>query len=187
LIFLLAGLVVVWITTAIVFSTFKHSQVTAEKVEQHIQQVDLAKLGPSGRGEALHQLMDEVNALSTEERQKYRQDGRWRPLFDKMNDEEKSVFIEGTLPSGFKQILTSFEKLSPEKRKQTIEETMARLKKTSDPTSPPLSPSLQQDVVRVGLNAYFTQSSPQAKAELAPLLEEMQHQMMKGNLFRGDR
>jgi len=160
---------------------------TADKVELHLRQVDLANLDATNRLAALHRLMDEINALPPDERLKYRQDGKWRALFDKMTDQEKAAFIEGTLPSGFQQVLKSFEKMPPDKRRQVIDDTMARLKNTANPTSPPLSPALQQEVVRVGLQTYFTQGSAQAKAELAPLLDEMQQMMQKGNLFRGDR
>jgi len=160
---------------------------TAEKVEQHLRQIDLAGLDAAGRAAALQKLMAEINALPGDERLKYRQDGQWRSLFDRLNEQEKAAFIEGTLPSGFKQILASFEKMPPEKRKQVIDDTLARMKNKADPTSPPLSPALQQDVVRVGLKAYFMDGSAQTKAELAPLLDQMQQMMQRGTLFRGDR
>jgi len=160
---------------------------TAEKVETHLRQVDLSNMDATNRLAALHRLIDEVNALPPDERQKYRQDGQWRPVFDQMNEREKSMLIEGTLPSGFENVLKSFEKMPPEKRRQVIDETMARLKNMANPTAPPLSPALQQEVIKEGLQTYFTKSSAQAKAELAPLLDEMQQMMQKGTLFRGDR
>jgi len=160
---------------------------TADKVETHLRQVDLTRLDATNRSATLHQLIGEINALPPDERLRYRQDGQWRPVFDQMNEAEKSMFIEGTLPSGFQQVLKSFEKMPSEKRRQVIDETMARMRNMASPTSPPLSPALQQEVVRVGLQTYFTQGSAKAKAELAPLLDEMQQMMQKGTLFRGDR
>jgi hypothetical protein len=49
----------------------------------------------------------------------------------------------------------------------------------------PISPELEQRIRTLGLQTYFTQSSAQTKAELAPLLEELQRVMeMGGRLHR---
>jgi hypothetical protein len=190
--FLLLALVLVWIAAAAAYAVFKNSKMTAEKVELHLREIDWSQLSASERAEFLRKLMAEINSLSTDERQKYRLDGEWRKLFNEMNEEEKSAFIEGTMPSGFKQVLTSFEQLSPEKRKRTIDETLKHLRENSDGKNEPdtnasaMSPALQQKMVSVGLKSFYTQSSAQSKAELAPVLEEMQQMMEKGTLFRGD-
>jgi hypothetical protein len=126
--FLLLALVLVWIAAAAAYSIFKNSKMTAEKVELHLREIDWGKLSAAERAEVLRRLIAEINSLSTVERQKYRLDGEWRALFNEMNDEEKSAFIEGTMPSGFKQVLATFEQLSPEKRQRTIDETLKHLR-----------------------------------------------------------
>ena len=189
--FLLLALLLVWITAAAAYVVFKNSRMTAEKVELHLREIDWGKLNAAERAEVLHKLMAEINSLSTDERQKYRRDGEWRTLFNEMDEAEKSAFIEGTMPSGFKQVLATFEQLSPEKRKRTIDETLKHLredgdgKRERDTNAPVMSPALQQKMVSVGLKSFYTEGSAQTKAELAPVLEEMQQMMEKGTLFRG--
>lgn len=185
-IFLFIALILVWGATAAGFAIFKNSKMTAAKVEQHFQQLDLTNLDATARPEALRRLVDDINALPPDERQKYREDGAWRPLFNDMTEKEKSDFIEGTMPTGFKQVMKSFEQLSPEKRQEAIDDALKQLRQNAGNKNPSgLSAQLQQQMVKEGLKAFFTQSSAETKAELAPVVEEMQRMMEQGTLFRG--
>jgi len=45
---------------------------------------------------------------------------------------------------------------------------------------PPLSPELEKDVREIGLTEVYADSSAETKAELAPLLEQIQAQIQRG-------
>ena len=178
-------------------------RVTTEKVAQYLRSVDLSQLSGDARAEALRELARKMNALSVEDRRRARFAGDWDKWFAAMTEAEKAAFLDATLPSGFKQMLTSFEQLPEDKRRRAVDDAIRELKRaratiekeepefifragrTNDP--PELSEELQQRVVTLGLKSIYSDSSAQTKAELAPLLEEMQRSMESGRLFRGRR
>ena len=112
---------------------------------------------------------------------------RWFPA---MTEDEKSGFLGATLPTNFKQTLNAFEQMPADKRKKTIDRTLknlreqeARLESGTDTVTnqgtnqPPITPELEDKIKTIGLTSYYGQSSPETKAELAPVLEEMQNVM----------
>ena len=103
------------------------------------------------------------------------------------------------MPTGFKQMLGAFEDLPPDKRKHVVDQAIkqmqdAREKMAATGKAPPpgtngvvLSPELQDKVTKIGLQSFYSQSSAETKAEMAPLLEEMQRTMESGRMLRGPR
>jgi len=173
---------------------------TAEKVKAYVESVDLAKLTGAARAKAIKDLADKLNALSLEERRQARLDRIARGWFDQMTEDEKAEFIEATMPTGFKQMLASFEQLPEEKRRRAVDDALRRLKESRDKmqagdngtpqggtNGPVLSEELQAKVRTIGLKTFYSQSSAQTKAELAPVLEELQRVMESGRPFRDRR
>ncbi len=52
----------------------------------------------------------------------WRMQGGWKDWFAKMTEEERGQFIEATLPTGFRQVINSFEDLPEAKRKKSIDD-----------------------------------------------------------------
>src|SRR5260221_2793955 len=183
-----------WVTALTGYSIAKSRQVTVERVRAYVDSVDLASLSGGARAKALKRLEEMLNALSPEERQKARMERLSLVWLKQMTDEEKSKFIEATMPTGFKQMLTAFEQLPEEKRRKTVDDALKRLRDQQgrmraessedgapDTNGPPvISEELQAKIRTIGLRTFYSQSSAQTKAELAPVLEEMQRSMESG-------
>jgi hypothetical protein len=177
------------------YSIAKNSKMTAEKVRAYAESVDLSKLTGNARARAIKALADKLNALSIEERRKARMERLSRIWFSQMTEDEKAGFIEATMPTGFKQMLASFEQLSEDKRRRTVDDALRRLREQRDQApmaqrneggtnDPVLSAELQAKIRVIGLKTFYSQSSAQTKAELGPLLEELQRVMQSGRPFR---
>lgn len=198
---LVSGLVVLglWALAITGYSIAKNRQVTVERVRAYMDSVDLAKLSGSDRAKAIKTLEEMLNRLSPEERQKARLERLAWGWLSQMTEEEKAQFVEATMPTGFKQMLTAFEQLPPEKRRKTVDDALKRLRDEQNrmraataedgqpgTNGPPvISEELQAKIRTIGLKAFYSESTAQTKAELAPVLEELQRAMESGRPFRG--
>jgi hypothetical protein len=191
------AIIAIWLLAWAGHTLARNSKMTADKVRAYVESADLSRLSGTARAAAIRKLADMLNALSIEERRRARLERISSSWFDQMTEEEKGAFIEATMPTGFKQMLTAFEQLPEEKRRRAVDDAVKRLKETQakmqtgevgppDTNAPaPLSDELQAKVRTIGLKTFYSQSSAQTKAELAPVLEELQRVMESGRPLRG--
>jgi hypothetical protein len=177
----------------------RDSRMTALKLRQYVTGTDFARLSTEDRSKSIRDLAARVNQLSLEERRRWWLDGSWRKWFSQMTESEKGEYLDETLPTGVTQVIDEFEGLPQARRQQTIDRAMKQLRDThrltfdQEPgqdtgiygtnTAPVLSADLERRVLAIGLRTYYRESSAQTKAELAPLLEELQHEMQNGPVF----
>jgi hypothetical protein len=190
-----AALAVVWLLVWAGYALAQHWKITAERVERFVAETDLARLSAAEREAALRRLADMINSLPPDERRQWRREGAWKRWFDQMTEDEKGQLIEATMPSGFKQMLDAFAAMPEEKRKKLVDNAIKNMKQAREEEAAglpanrgnndtQLSPELEQKVRAIGLKTYYTQSSAETKAELAPLLEEMQKEIRNGRGMR---
>jgi hypothetical protein len=192
-----AALIVIWLLALAGYEIAKNATVTPDKVRAYIASVDFSHLTAAERDAAIARLAAMLNALTLEERQSLRLERlAW---FNQMTEAEKSKFLDATLPTGFKQMLAAFEDMPTDKRKHVIDQAVKQMQDANASLAaggqaPPagrngavLSPELQEKVTKIGLQSFYSQSSAETKAEMAPLLEEMQHTMESGRMMRGPR
>jgi hypothetical protein len=191
----IAAIVAIWALAWTAQWYFGRLKMTAEKVHAYVESVDFAHLTGAARAKALKDLEAKLNSLPYEERQRLRAERLLDQWFAEMTEDEKAQFIEATMPTGMKQMLTAFEQLPEDKRRQMIDDSLKELRKANQQpgagrvprngtNGPPLSPELEAKVRTIGLNSFYSQSSAQTKAELAPVLEELQKAMESGRMRR---
>ena len=166
----------------------------------YVSSTDFSHLTGADREAALQRLAAMLNALSLDERQGLRRDGTIDDWFSKMTEAEKGEFLEAIMPTGFKQMIGAFEGLPQDRRERVVNQAMKQLKEQQanmaaggqpqgtnsiGTNNIVLSQELQDKVTKIGLQTFYSQSSAETKAELAPLLEEMQRTMESGRMLRG--
>lgn len=191
-----AALVLIWLAALAGYKIAQHAKVTPDKVRAYVESVDFSRLTPAERAAAIQKLAAMLDALTLEERQSLRLDRSAYQWFQQMTEEEKAAFLAATLPTGFKQTISAFENLPADKRQRVVDQAIkqmrdARQKMAATGELPPqdtngmvLSQDLQDQVAKIGLQSFYSQSSAQTKAELAPFLEEMQRTMESGRMLR---
>jgi len=191
-----AAIAGIWLLAWVGHWYLESLKMTADKVSAYARSVDFEKLAGAERARAIKELEDKLNALSYEERQRFRGEHLMNDWFAKMTDEEKTQFIEATMPTGFKQMISAFEQLPDDKRHKMLDDAMKNLRDATSRSPdggitpggtngpPPVSPELEAKIRTIGLKTFYSQSSAQTKAELAPLLEELQRQMESGRMLR---
>ena len=199
----LMALVGIWVFAFSGFTFARSRKVTAEKILGFMAANDLSQASAADRARMLRELADNLNRLSYDDRRAARLNGAWTRWFDAMTEEEKSGFLEATMPAGFKQAITAFEQLPEDKRKKTVDDAYKRLREAQKaaasgqpvrgPTAPDgsndappvaLSEELRQKVTTIGLNTFLKESSAKTRSEVMPLLEEMQRTMQRGGVRR---
>jgi hypothetical protein len=184
------AIVLIWLLAWSGYVICKRTKMTAEKVSQYQRSLDFARMSAADRLKALRTLAEKLNALSPDERQRWRLDLDW---FSQLNDEEKSCFIDAFMPGEMRSALRMFEQWPKEQQQREIDKAFKELRARAGPghtgrprmngTNGPLfSPELDKKIRTMGLNTLFNQGSAQTKAELAPLLMEFQRQLESGQI-----
>jgi len=192
-----ASIVGIWLVAWAGFTWFESRKMTADKVAAFIESVPFSRLTGDARVRAIRDLENKLNALSYGERQRLRTEHLVNGWFAQMTDAEKEQFVTATLPTGITQMISAFEQLPEDKRHRAVDDAIRNLREANNRASagggarpagtngpPPISPELEAQIRTLGLKTFYSQSSAQTKAEVAPFLEELQRVMESGRLQR---
>src|SRR5471032_610463 len=107
---LLAG---VWLIAAIVIHFARASQPTAASITAYAQSIDMDTLQGAARAKAIARMEDMVNGITFDERQELDRSRVGHDFFDKLTADEQGAYLDATLPTGFQQLMDSFNKMDP--------------------------------------------------------------------------
>lgn len=152
---------------------------TAEKIRSLAQRVNLETLSPKEREQFLAELALNLNRLDFDERQKLHATRPLAPLIEQMTETERLNLLEKTLPEGFKQLMESLNKMTPEQRKRLVQRGLQDMEEAqhrfaSKGTRPHVDDAIVQGIIQNGFHEYLEKASADTKMDLAPLVEQIQ-------------
>ncbi len=125
------------------------------------------------RDREIHKVADQLNALDQDQRREVR--GKYVDhFFRALTPEEQGRFLDLTLPTGFKQMMDALNKMTPEKRKEFVDRSLADMKKHEGEDAPANVDPNAQKIVQQGLRSFYSEASADVKMDLSPLIDQMQ-------------
>jgi hypothetical protein len=168
----------VWLVAAVVIHFANASQPTAASVTAYVHSIDLDSLQGEARARAIERMEKMVNRISFEDRQQLDRERIGREFLHKLTPAEQDAYLDATLPTGFQQLMDSFNKMDPVRRKQIVSDALARMKEHEGQGRPPGADSnIAQHVIDQGLKSFYRDANADVKLDLAPLVEQMQRNL----------
>lgn len=165
-------LAAIWIVAGGAIFWARSVKVTPATVTAYVDAHPIESQSAAERGKIIENLADQMNALSYEERREVRMSKRLDGFFRTLTAEEQGVFLDRTLPTGFKQMMDSLNKMEPAKRKQFVERTLRDMREREGE-----DPKIDQNARKMidqGFKSFYSDASTEVKMDVAPLLEQMQ-------------
>jgi hypothetical protein len=174
-------LAAVWLVAGGVMMWARKVKPSPESVSRYIETHSVEGRSPTERREIIDTLATQINRLGYEERRETRMERRPDKLFKNLTPEEQAYFLDRTLPEGFKEMLTAFNRMPPEKRFRLIQRTLDDLRRDGEQYGVQIpagfnDPNVQKILLQ-GLNSFYSEASAETKMAFAPIIEELQKNM----------
>ncbi len=169
-----------WLAAAIVIHFAKASQPAATSVTAFVNTTDLNSLQGDARARAIARMEKMMNGLTFDDpANEIDRSGANRHFLHSLTPDEPGAYLDAALPAGFQQLMDSFNKMDPVKRKQIVTDAIARLKEhqgdhEGEGAPPAADSAVIQHVVNQGLKSFYSDANADVKLDLAPLIEQIQ-------------
>lgn len=174
------ALAAIWLVAGSVMMWARSVKPSPQTVAQLVDSNPLDGRAPEERKKVIDTVVGQIGRLDFDERRATRLEKRPEAFFKNLTPEEKAYFVEQTVPAGFKQMIEAINKMTPEKRVKFVAkaiEDMRRQREEGGEAPPNYGDPNVQKIMSSGLQSFYSEASPEAKMDLAPLIEEMQRNL----------
>lgn len=174
---IVAALLVIWALAGGIIYWARSAKPTPESVMRYVDEHPVVNLSPKAREETMETVAKQLNQLSYEERREGRVNKRINGFFRTLPPDDQTRFLDLTLPTGFKQMMESLNKMTREKRQHFVDKALADMKKHDGEDNPDGQRELDangQKMIDQGFKAFYSDASAETKMDVAPLIEQLQ-------------
>lgn len=155
---------------------------TAEKLVTFAEGGDISLLEGDARARYIEGIVERLNRLPFDERQKLRAERTLEGTFRQMTREEQGRFLEKTLPTGFKEVMEAFNRMTSEERRRHVERALRDMRARAGSIDEQGARAAIGDeqvrrIIDEGLQSFYRDSTAETKMDLTPFIEEIQAQM----------
>ena len=176
------ALAAVWLVAGAGIWWLHATKPTPQSVTAFLDGSDIAARSGRDRERTIQRAESQLNDLNPEQREELQRNGSTRRFFGALTKEEQNAFLDATLPADFKQLMEVFTKMDPAKRKEFVTGAVDEIKKHAGDAPPPgIDDNMRAKVVDQGLKSFYTDANADTKIDMAPLIEQMQHNLQFGN------
>jgi hypothetical protein len=179
---LLLALGAIWGAALGTVRVVREQKPTAEKLMSFAESAELSRLEGGARARYIDGVVERLNRLPFEERQKLRADRALEGTFRQMTPEEQGSFLDRTLPTGFKEVMEAFNRMTPEERRRHVERALRDMRARAGSVDEQraradLDDAQVRRIIDQGLQSFYRDSTAETKMDLTPIVEEIQAQM----------
>jgi len=169
-------LLAVWVVAGGAIFWARSVKVTPESLAAYVEAHPLADRGGPDRAQVLEKVANQMNQLTYDQRREFRMGRRLEGFFRALTPEEQGTFLDRTLPTGFKQMMESLNKMEPPQRKRFVERALRDMKEKEGADDPNLDQNARR-MIDQGFKSFYSEASLETKMDVAPLVEQIQKNM----------
>lgn len=173
-------LAAVWLVAGGAMWWSKANKPTPESLAAYVEKLNVESASAAQRTKEMEKIAKQLNTLTYEQRREVRMNRKLDKFFRQLTPEEQVRFLDLTLPEGFKQMMEALNKMEPQRRKQFVNRALKDLQEQDEerPERERLEQSEHaQRIVEQGLKSFYSEASIETKMDLAPLIEQFQHNL----------
>ena len=149
-------------------------KVTPQSLSKYLETHSLDGGSGREREKLIERVAEQMNELGYEERREFRMGKKLDGFFKALTPEEQGRFLDLTLPTGFRQMMESLNKMEPAQRKRFVERSLKDMQRDGEhPPDAELDANARK-IIDQGFKSFYSEASAEVKMDVAPLIEQLQ-------------
>jgi hypothetical protein len=153
----------------------RKNRATPERIAEFVGANTLEGKAPADRAKLIEEVAKRVNSLEYEQRREMDKQRKLEKFWLALTAEEKERYLDRVLPSGFKQMMESFNKMEPGKRRKMVQKAVDDLREHGgDRERRDANDPAFRKIIDQGLKSFFSDATIDAKMDALTFLEALE-------------